>query len=112
MNLLKILLLISFVGLTKHPSSSILSGLEQTGLRVTKEECLLLSKLMVLGEVERDGDIDLRRPVVTMETTVAFLVDFGLDLGDSTAIFGGIKCGGTSTTMRSLSCASDIRGAT
>ena len=46
---------------------------------------------MVLGEVERDGDMDLRRPAVAMETTVAFLVDFGLDLGERTAISGGIK---------------------
>ena len=63
---------------------------------------------MVLGEVERDGDMDLRRPAVAMETTVAFLVDFGLDLGERTAISGGIKWGGTSTTIRSLS-ASDTR---
>lgn len=91
MNLLNTLLLISFVVLTKHPSSPMLSGLEQTGLRVTKGECLLLSKLIILGEVERDGDIDLRRPVVAVDITVAFLVDLGLDLGDSTAISGGIK---------------------
>lgn len=135
-NFLKLLLLLLIsLGETKHVIGScspvLLSGLEQTRLRLTTtigeyrldvlsveaRGCLMLDNVEGLRGVGDDrgddGDIDfelppsplpLRHPAgfVAIETKgVVRLLGLGLDFGDRT-ISGGIKWSGTSTTIRSL----------